>query len=208
MFGRPVPQEIIEKRGEPIRYWGARAIFHPGTKHPIDLLPDRQACKCIDGLASKPLLEWLNTKGMKELQKLRAFKALSSDSAEVVEFKDGEFTIQGCPNGSYGYLYLGAWQFWPDGCKYEQKEADPTAKWSSDKFPVPAIGSKVKASINGPWQGVVTGYFVEHGFQGIEVDCSNGQWPDFYTTKNGGDPKRVLFFGVDLTAVDSVCPKS
>ena len=38
MFGRPVPKEIIEKRGEPVRYWGARAIFHPGTKHPIDLL--------------------------------------------------------------------------------------------------------------------------------------------------------------------------
>ena len=55
MFGRPVPKEIIEKRGEPVRYWGARAIFHPGTKHPIDLLPDRQGCKCADGLASKPL---------------------------------------------------------------------------------------------------------------------------------------------------------
>ena len=39
MFGRPVPKEIIEKRGEPVRYWGARAIFHPGTKHPSTFLP-------------------------------------------------------------------------------------------------------------------------------------------------------------------------
>ena len=75
MFGRPVPKEIVEKRGEPVRYWGARAIFHPGTKHPIDLLGDRQGCKCDEGLASKPLLDWLNTKGMKELQKMRAFNA-------------------------------------------------------------------------------------------------------------------------------------
>ena len=157
MFGRPIPQEIIEKRGEPVRYWGARAIFHPGTKHPIDLLPDRQGCKCAEGLASKPLLDWLNTVGMKELQKMRAFKSISSDSTEVVEFKDGEFTVQCCPNASYGYLYIGAWQYWPDGCRYEQKATDPTAKWSSDKFPVPAIGSKIEASINGQWEGVVVG---------------------------------------------------
>jgi len=29
MFGRPVPKEIVEKRGEPLRYWGARAISIP-----------------------------------------------------------------------------------------------------------------------------------------------------------------------------------
>ena len=97
MFGRPVPKEIVEKRGEPVRYWGARAIFHPGTKHPIDLIPDRQGCQCAEGLASKPLLDWLNTMGMKELQKMRAFKRLTSDSAEVVEFKDGQFTVQCSP---------------------------------------------------------------------------------------------------------------
>ena len=207
MFGRPVPQEIIDQRGEPVRYWGARAIFHPGTKHPIDLLPDRQGCKCADGLASKPLLDWLNTVGMNEMQNMRAFKSLSSDSTEVVEFKDGHFTVQCCPNASYGYLYIGAWQYWPKDCRYEQKAPDPTAKWSSDKFAVPAIGSKTKASINGQWEGVVVGYFVEHGYQGIEVDCSKGKWPSFYT-KNGGDPKRCLFFGVDLTAVDAICPTS
>ena len=74
MFGRPVPKEIAEKRGEPVRYWGARAIFHPGTKYLIDLLPDRQGCQCAEGLTSQPLLDWLNTVGMKELQNMRAFK--------------------------------------------------------------------------------------------------------------------------------------
>ena len=202
MFGRPVPKEIIEKHGEPVRYWGARAIFHPGTKHPIDLLPGRQQCHPAEGLDSKPLLDWLNTKGMKELQNMRAFTRLSSVSAEVVEFKDDQFTIQCCPSASYGYLFIGAWQYWPKGCEYEQTETDPKTKWSSDKFPVPAIGSKIEASINGPWQGGVTGYFVEAGWQGIEVDCSKGRWPAYYE-RQGGDPKRVLFFGVDLTAVES-----
>jgi hypothetical protein len=201
MFGRPVPKEIIEKRGQPVRYWGARAIFHPGTQHPIDLLPDRQGCHCAEGLASKPLLDWLNKTGLKELKKLRAFKNLSSDSSEVVEFTDGEFTVQCSPNASYGYLYLGAWQYWPKNCRYEQKETDPKAKWSSNKFPIPAIGSKMTADFNGPWEGVVTGYFVEHGYQGIEVDCTGHKRPAYYE-KQGGDPKRVLFFGVDLTAVE------
>jgi len=133
---------------------------------------------------------------------MRAFKLLASDSSEVVEFKDSQFTIQCCPNGSYGYLYIGAWQYWPDGCRYEQREPDATAKWSSNTFPVPAIGSKIKATINGKWEGVVTGYFVEHGYQGVEGDCSGGKWPPFYK-RNGSDPKRVLFFGVDLTAVEA-----
>ena len=133
---------------------------------------------------------------------MRAFTFLSGDSAEVVEYKDGQFTIQCSPNASFGYVYLGAWQYWPDGCRYEQTEPDLTAKWSSAKFPVPTIGARIKASINGQWEGVVTGYFVEHGYQGIEVDCSKGKRPDFHQ-KQGGNAKRVLFFGVDLTGMES-----
>ena len=49
---------------------------------------------------------------------------------------------------------------------------------------------------------MVTGYFVEHGYQGIEVDCSKGKRPEFYE-KQGGNPKRALFFGVDLTVVEN-----
>jgi len=75
MFGRPVPQEIIEKRGQPMRYWGARAIFHPGTQHPIDLLPDRQSCQCAEGLDPKPLLDWLNKTGLTELKKNAGLQA-------------------------------------------------------------------------------------------------------------------------------------
>ena len=79
-------------------------------------------------MASKPLLDWVNSKGMKELQNTRAFKRLTSDSSEVVAFTDGEFTIQCSPNASYGYLYIGAWQYWPKNCRYEQKETDRVTK--------------------------------------------------------------------------------
>ena len=69
-----------------------------------------------------------------------------------------------------------------------RRTPDPTAKWSSGKFPVPAIGSKIKASINGQWEGVVTGYFVEHGYQGIEVDCSQGKRPRFLPRSKAAIP--------------------
>jgi hypothetical protein len=36
----------------------------------------------------------------------------------------------------------------------------------------------------------------------IRIRCSQGKRPDFYQ-KQGGNPKRVLFFGVDLTAVEN-----
>jgi hypothetical protein len=196
MFGFPVPQEIVEKRGQPARYWGARAIFHPGMKYPIDLLPDRQSCEC-GSLDPTPLINWVNKVGLKALQKLPAFRNLSADSRETVEFKDRQFTIQCCPNGSYGYLYIGAWQYWPENCQYEQKCPTADVKWSG-KMEIPPIGAKVKCNINGRWEGVVTGYFVEHGYQGIECSCS--VVPEFFT-RQGSDKKRVLFFGVDLTDV-------
>ena len=114
---------------------------------------------------------------------MRAFTRLSSDSAEVVEFKDGEFTVQCCSKRQLRLpLYRGV-AVLAEGCRYEQKETDPKAKWSSDKFPIPAIGSKIKASINGQWKGVVTGYFVEHGYQGIEIDCSRASGPIFTRSK-------------------------
>ena len=97
MFGRPVPKEIIEKRGEPVRYWGARAIFHPGTKHPIDLLPDRQGCHCAEGLDSTPLLDWLNTKGMKELQNMRAFKHLPPTAPRSSSSRTGSSRSSAAP---------------------------------------------------------------------------------------------------------------
>jgi hypothetical protein len=194
MFGRSVPAELVKEKGRPARYWGARAIFRAGQ---IDLLPDRQSCDCGD-LDPQPLLDWINKVGFPELKKQRAFKTLSSDSDEVVEVRDKQFTLQASPQRSYGYLYIGVWQYWAEGCKYNQKQPDPSAKWTSPTFPVPAIGDEVVVAINGRWEGKVASYFVEHGYQGIEVACSVR--PD-WKVKQAPDDKLCLFCGLELKEV-------
>lgn len=86
-------------------YWGARAIYKPSDKYlKIDILHDRQSC-----LGEKPdrdeLVAWLNATGMPWL---KTNCKLYSDSRDCVEHRDGKFTIKATPNGSFGYLYIGA----------------------------------------------------------------------------------------------------
>lgn len=195
MFGIEVPQEIILERGYPVRWYGARAIFN-NNKKTFDIVWDRQSSSHMNGLEIQPLLDWLNKVAFPKLKEL--VKNLSWDSNEVVDFKDKQFTLQASPNSSYGYLYIGAWQYWPKDCMYEQENPTSDAQWRG-KVPIPTIGQCIKANMNGQWQGEVTAYFVECGYQGVEVDCSgkNGTTPEFYK-KQHGDPKRVLLFGCDL----------
>ena len=63
------------------------------------------------GTGPEAALGLVEQEGSKELQKMRAFKTFL-DSAEVVEFKDGN-SPSNAANASYGYLYIGAWQYWP-----------------------------------------------------------------------------------------------
>lgn len=194
MFGLAIPDEIIAKRGQPARYWGARAIFHPGTKYPIDLLPDRQTYRSEADLDPTPLMDWVNNYGLPELKKNRGFKHFDRGDHGFVEIREKQFTLMASPHASHGYLYIGAWQYWPEDCKYNQKQIDPSAKWSG-KAPIPAVGDDVIALINGRWEGKVTGYFVEHGYQGIEVACT--KLPEWRVKRDPKD-KNALFFGVDI----------
>jgi cytoskeleton bundling-enhancing protein CbeA-like protein len=84
--------------------WGARAIFSRGT---IDLLPDRQG---VAGQQEdiKPLVSWLNSKGLPAMRK--AVKALGADEHKEVKVRSGGFTLVANPRASYGYLYMGAWK--------------------------------------------------------------------------------------------------
>jgi len=105
MFGRP-----IEGKG---RYWGARAIYH-GYAHGyyIDLLPDRQTFEPAsdadpDMKARKQFFKWIEKKALPWLRKEVKRQALGQDSYQVLEFREGNRVLQACPNGSYGYLYIG-----------------------------------------------------------------------------------------------------
>jgi len=123
MFGRPGPLDYIGP------FWGARAIYTPARwDYPqtfgghkirskpskiscdIDILGDRQTWSQVN--ARHPLIEWLNTEGMKALRARLNELCLATSSREVVVVisKDRRFILEASPQGSWGYLYLGAWE--------------------------------------------------------------------------------------------------
>jgi len=55
MFGLPVPQQIIETKGNPVRYWGCRAIDQDGQ---LDIVHDRVTYAGTDWDKALPLQEW------------------------------------------------------------------------------------------------------------------------------------------------------
>lgn len=83
--------------------WGARAIYRDMT---IDLLPDRQSWSGED---RKPLMGWLNSKGIEGIRKVCDDAYLTTDSAETVTFREGGWVIEASPRASYGYLYMVAY---------------------------------------------------------------------------------------------------
>lgn len=104
--------------------WGARAIYHlnfhekmkgtrknPGhrayTSVDLDLVYKSISDEFSD--FAPDLYDWLNNIGLKELKKLLTERCLDRMSREVVEFNDGLFHIEASPQGSGGYMYIGAW---------------------------------------------------------------------------------------------------
>lgn len=97
--------------------YGARAIY---TGQQIDIVWDRQAWwteGCDEGngftteqsIQLKPLQEWINQKALPYLRKLAP--SLYGDENRVVEYNEGPFHIEASPQRSYGYLYIGAWEY-------------------------------------------------------------------------------------------------
>lgn len=84
--------------------WGARAIYRDMT---IDLLPDRQSWIGED---RKPLMGWLNSKGIEGIRKVCDDEYLTPDSADTVTFREGGWLIKASPRASYGYLYMVAYK--------------------------------------------------------------------------------------------------
>jgi len=209
MFGLQCPNDLQAEKGrEPDVWWGMRAEFKPLSNGlPIRYCHDRVSWEVSDGTrydALPFLLRWAEEKGFPALLENPEFLRLRESSADVVQmyFKDSNAWLQVSPNGSYGYLYIGAWMYWPDACRYFLSEipTDERLAWSHGNKP-PAVNSRVSCSMNGPWTGgIVLGYFVEHGYLGIEVDFSEGTYPDYYPKQNG-DLRRGCMFGVDLVEV-------
>lgn len=193
MFGHPVPQEILDARGKPRSYYGARAIFDPTAKNPIDIPFDRQECE--PECSKSPLLyQWFYSEGLAWLRE--ESKKLTTDSEEVLRHDKGKlFGLVASPKRSYGYLYIGAWRYDTDTLKYELDAPPEGAKWSGDK-PIPAIGTMVAITMNKLGSGTVLDYFVEGGYLGVRVHLE--RQPEWHKKQN---PNRTwaMVFGKEIT---------
>jgi len=113
MWGYPCEYE------GPDLYWGARAIFESGrweglgTKRQkyypprIDLVYDRQTFGGNGHPDKEKFIEWISKKALPACKRWAEHQTL--DSRQVFTFMDDGFVLMASPNGSYGYLYIGAW---------------------------------------------------------------------------------------------------
>jgi hypothetical protein len=76
----------------------------------------------------------------------------------------------------------------------EVMNPDNVLKWSGEE-PPPEIGTKVNVTINGLGEGVVVGYFSEHGWLGLKVSLLNA--PEWLKEQNNNDPTGHVF-GAEL----------
>lgn len=72
--------------------------------------------------------------------------------------------------------------------------------WSGKGTP-PAIGSRVRCTINKLGPGTVVGYFTEHKFMGVMVELDAATRPDFHRKQNGDDC-RALVFGAEIEPIE------
>lgn len=94
--------------------WGARAIFHPIDKFPLDILWDRQGHKFDEDTqkdAYRQFAQFINHTVLPHLQELGRYFDPSDHSQFLLRFDwphDPTLLVvaMGSPNGSYGYFYL------------------------------------------------------------------------------------------------------
>jgi hypothetical protein len=89
------------------------------------------------------------------------------------------------------------------GEKGNVNNADPSGSkppiWSG-KFPPPAVGEKIRMTINSIGPGTVRGYFTESGFLGLLVQPESP--PEWYVKQNG--PNAVgHIFGIEWKPLEA-----
>ena len=104
-------------------YWGARGIFerklkyHKGKLDDIyydfDLLPDRQDTICLDESIKTEFFKWINEEAIPALRKHIKEDHWMAECEKLFELENEKFIFKATPNGSCGYIFLGAWQVKP-----------------------------------------------------------------------------------------------
>lgn len=84
--------------------------------------------------------------------------------------------------------------------------ASVVAQWSgaSKGFECPpAIGEKVRVSMNNLGVGTVEGYFIESGYIGLLIKPDDGQSPDWWVKQNAGKGRtHYSVFGTEIRRID------
>jgi len=98
-FGRQPPADAV-------RAWGARAIYQNLA---IDLLWDRQSWR-PDEKPPAEFEQWVNKIGLPWLRQAVKDEWLPGDSDRVLTLDEGQYVMEACPNRSFGYLYICAYE--------------------------------------------------------------------------------------------------
>lgn len=113
MFGfDPSKVYNAEVFDEDTLWWGARAIFHD-MEPEFELLHDRQQFSSdadADEFDRLCIIKWLNEYAFPKLRQRLKKHFLSGRSREVVTIENDSFILLASPQGSCGYLYLGAFR--------------------------------------------------------------------------------------------------
>jgi hypothetical protein len=194
MFGLPVPQEITDTKGSPVRYWGCRAIDQGGT---LDIVHDRITYNGPEWDKALPLAErqglpfilWLNRVALPEL---RAQLPNLPYEQVITVCAEGRQCLVARRAG--GYVYVGAWEHHTETCKYDMLHR-PEGRWSGTFDP--NLGDRVEITINGFGAGTVVSYFCEHGYRGVRVKLD--RQPKWH--REQGQPPYALVFGAEIREV-------
>ncbi len=87
----------------------------------------------------------------------------------------------------YAYHWQASLPAWERVGKFSDKPPEATpglVRWSAE-FDPPAIGERIRVTMNGLGEGVVTGYFVEADYLGVTVKLDAPA--DWYAKQNGGN---------------------
>lgn len=178
MFGYPI-------NAPSVRYWGGRAIF---KNYEIDIPGDRQtfhnwfentAPNIDDPQATSQFYLWLSERAMpwlrKELKRLR----LDPSATQEIALHEFKYELRANPNGSYGYLYVGA-------IEHKQVECEPNfntvtnkpekvVEINGQKFVVDdgivPVGTEGVIRVNSIGPGRVVGYYNERYPDPYKLAC-------------------------------------
>jgi hypothetical protein len=77
--------------------------------------------------------------------------------------------------------------------------ADVNIQWSGVR-PVPAIGTRVRVTMNDLGPGVITGYFVEYGWLGVYVRLDPDTRPAWHKKQNPTKTDAMVF-GIEIQLI-------